>query len=202
MVNTDFNQFRKKTLLLSRALHPRPMDATVITGHLARSLDRVAAVSFDIFDTLTTRLVYHPVDVFKFLPDQPAFKALQLPDTVDIPAIRVKAEHATYEAVNKETGNSNANLREIYRTFCEMVGKKPSDAEALVSAEEEVELMLAIPNEDGRLLFDEVRRRQDRGLRFRYLSHPGISRPPPRPLRLSHGGNCDVQLLSPSQKQG
>jgi len=158
MVNTDFNQFRKKTLLLSRALHPRPMDATVITGHLARSLDRVAAVSFDIFDTLTTRLVYHPVDVFKFLPDQPAFKALQLPDTVDIPAIRVKAEHATYEAVNKETGNSNANLREIYRTFCEMVGKKPSDAEALVSAEEEVELLLAIPNEDGRLLFDEVRR--------------------------------------------
>jgi predicted HAD superfamily hydrolase len=156
MVTPDFNQFRKKALLFSRSMHVPPTGASAIAGLVAVKLERARAVSFDIFDTLTSRSVYHPEDVFKFLPDQPAFQALGLDPNVDIPPARFKAEHATYQSLLEETGQANANLREIYRTFCRRVGADPRHAEALARAEEEVELALAIVNEEVRFLFDEA----------------------------------------------
>ena len=154
----DFNQFRKKTLLLSRTIRSRPTGASTISGLLADHLKLVKAVSFDIFDTLTARSVYHPGDVFKFLSDHAAFRALSLPPALDVPHARFKAEQTAYQSLQQEEGHFNADLREIYRAFCARVGAHPAQAEALALAEEEVELALAITNEEGHFLFQEVLR--------------------------------------------
>jgi FMN phosphatase YigB (HAD superfamily) len=152
----DFNQFRKKALIFSRQLSPRPATAAGIAGQMTEKLARAKAVSFDVFDTLTTRSVYHPEDVFKFLADQPAFQALGLPASVAIAKERHKAEHATYASLHREKGNGNATLLEIYQTFCADLGLDPKKAPSLVAAEEEVELLLGLANDEAHFLFEEA----------------------------------------------
>ena len=156
MVGADFNQFRKKTLIFSRRLATRPPGALSTFSQMDEKLGRVKVVSFDIFDTLTSRSVYHPEDVFKFLPEQPAFAALNLPSSVSIPTRRFKAEHATYASLQLEKGHANATLLEIYQTFCADLGIDPKHAPSLAAAEEEVELILGIENEEGSFLFDQA----------------------------------------------
>jgi predicted HAD superfamily hydrolase len=156
MDSFDFNNFRKKTLLLSRGLQSRPVGSSAIENIFRAQLAAATAISFDIFDTLTTRSVYHPHDVYKFLAAHPTFQALPLPAPDKVAAARLKAELKAYEQVLEKEGNPNANLREIYEIFCELLELDPAHVEPLALAEEEVEIQLALSNEEGAALFNDA----------------------------------------------
>jgi FMN phosphatase YigB (HAD superfamily) len=152
----DFNAFRKKTLLLSRRIQPRATAASAIEPIFAPLLQKAHTVSFDVFDTLTARIVYHPVDVFQFLAAHPAFQALDLAPDRNVAEYRAEAEQRAYAWMRNRMGNPNSNLREIYQVFCQRLGLDPALAETLALAEEDVELDLAQANEEGQVLFNDV----------------------------------------------
>jgi predicted HAD superfamily hydrolase len=152
----DFNQFRKKTLLLSRRIVPKPTASSATEVIFASLLAKAQAVSFDVFDTLTARIVYHPIDVYQFLAAHPTFQALKLPADRNVAEYRADAEQRAYAWMRNRMGNPNSNLREIYQVFCQRIGIDPELSEALALAEEDIELELAQANEEGQVLFNDV----------------------------------------------
>ncbi len=95
------------------------------------------AVVFDIFDTLVTRPLLNPKDLFRYMEEAwnaPGFAAA-----------RVETEHSSRDTVCREV-----NLSEIY-------GEMPEQYRHLMEAEIEAEVRIARPDMECRALYEELK---------------------------------------------
>ncbi len=148
-MSAEFNQLRQTAAEFRHS--QGPVRAERIEARLGELIGGAAVVSFDLFDTLTSRSVDHPVDLFHYLEFHPEFAKLGLGPT--IPGLRVKAENIARREGMRLTGSEEILLPDIYRVFCALTKLSPGLVEPLTAAEEEVDLSLSLPNEGGRALF-------------------------------------------------
>lgn len=101
-------------------------------------LSKYQYVSFDIFDTLIKRLVYHPHQVFSLMQSYAKINGIYLPD--NFKDIRVKAE----QKANQE--KSYIDIYDIYDNIKEF----PSEDERRTALELEIkaEIDLCVPNKE------------------------------------------------------
>jgi predicted HAD superfamily hydrolase len=117
-------------------------------------------VSFDVFDTLISRTVLKPIDVFSLvklsLLEHPL--ALSCSDVVDaFPALRVRAEALARKASLEAGGTSEVTLAGIYRTLAAVSGADPECISLLQATELDFELRVVYPLPTGRQLWDTAR---------------------------------------------
>ncbi len=92
-------------------------------------------VSFDIFDTLITRTVYDPVDLFKLMEQK-----------LNINSFVEKRKNAEIEAINKL--KKDVNIDEIYKSYKELYKIPSNKLDKIKTLEKELELQLCIPRSD------------------------------------------------------
>ena len=97
-------------------------------------------ISFDIFDTLITRKIYDPDDLFKLMG-----KKLEIEDFLEK---RKKAEQKARQELKKDV-----NLDEIYNYYQKLYSKKKQKIQKL---EEDLELDFCIPRKDMLEVFKEL----------------------------------------------
>ncbi len=156
-MQVDLKKFSDDVAALRSAMPFFPASPGEVDRVMESRLAAAAAVSFDIFDTLTARSVYHPVDLFWLLNRHPRFAALGLSDD-QIGAARVQSDEISRQLMQRQTGGMEVNLHEIYQIFCQLVKADASLVPVLAAAEEEVDLGTALANEEGRPLFDAAAR--------------------------------------------
>jgi HAD superfamily hydrolase (TIGR01549 family) len=125
--------------------------------------EQIELLSFDIFDTLITRPVKNPTDIFLLMADNSPF----VPK--DFPRCRVEAEHRA----RRIAPGGECNINEIYRALSEMEGYTPALCRTLCAMEKETELRLCEPRREGTDLLNAV---HDEGLRVLLISDMYLSR--------------------------
>lgn len=105
-------------------------------------------VSFDMFDTLATRLVARSRDVFSVVEARALHEGL---DVAGFSSARMEAEHVA----NAKYGYS-ASIRQIYDSFPEAFADS-SALGALEEMEREAELDLCVPKAEGQRLYTDAK---------------------------------------------
>ena len=113
---------------------------------------QVAAVSFDIFDTLLVRPFYTPTDIFEVL-DAKVTEFLGTIDRIDFKKHRMEAEHIARRRFAGE-GREDVTLDEIYQVLGELLELPQEHRELIKSWEIEQELRFCRPRKFARELFD------------------------------------------------
>ncbi|EOS21343.1 methionine biosynthesis protein MetW [Lachnospiraceae bacterium A4] len=116
-------------------------------------------ISFDIFDTLITRKIYRPDDLFKVI-GQKVNNILNM--NIDFYGIRKKAEQEVWDEADSET-----NIHKIYLKFAQLAQIELADAEKIKNIEIETEYEFVIPRRDMRKVFNKLR---DNGKRIVLVS--------------------------------
>ncbi len=104
-------------------------------------LEKAKVISFDIFDTLISRVVYNPDDIFYLIEEQ-----LNIPNFIEK---RKKAENYAREQLKKDV-----NLDEIYHAYTELYGEKSQEIKDL---EINLELELCIPRKDMLDIYNKLK---------------------------------------------
>ena len=107
-------------------------------------------VTFDIFDTLITRIIYEPDDLFRLM-EKYIQKRYQI--TVDYLDLRKKAETLAWA----ENGDY-CNIHHIYRKLPEVSSFSVAEAEELKELEINLELDLCIPRKDVLSIFNRLKK--------------------------------------------
>ena len=105
-----------------------------------KKLLKYDVISFDIFDTLITRKIYDPDDLFKLMG-----KKLEIEDFLEK---RKKAEQKARQELKKDV-----NLDEIYNYYQKLYS---TDSQKIQKLEEELELDFCIPRKDMLEVFKEL----------------------------------------------
>ena len=95
----------RNDLVVSRRKEYQREDIYECDRTLYRLIEEYDVISFDIFDTLIIRNLYHPTDLFKVMEKVFGLK--------DFARIRLEAEKRANKVANSK-GRANANLKEIY----------------------------------------------------------------------------------------
>jgi FMN phosphatase YigB (HAD superfamily) len=110
---------------------------------LKAEIDRHEIISFDVFDTLIERIVFHPNDMFEFMiPEVEAMLGRPFPD---FPEARRKARNLALDKANGE----EVLLKHRYDALAEGHGLNPKDARMLETIEHETEKRVCRPREVG-----------------------------------------------------
>ena len=142
-------------------------------------------VCFDIFDTLITRKVLHPVDVFQLVETMmPARLSLSL----DFKKYRISAEQAAYEC----SANGQAMLKDIYGILEGKLGLTPEKTNSLMDLELEAEKLLAVSRTDVRDLVTELHRS---GKKLLLVSDMYLTTEQMRPLLETCGYPNDLPIV-------
>lgn len=115
--------------------------------------DKIKVVSFDIFDTLISRPLWNPEDIFYFM--QPKFERI-CPELkqIEFAKFRLEAENqARAELYHNRPGYEDINLAEIYAKLTEIIGISSEQANALQQVETTLEYSLSQPRQVGKELF-------------------------------------------------
>lgn len=116
-------------------------------------LRRFDAVSFDVFDTLITRRVYQPDDLFKMMDQRlRAGEAAGGPDRPEYLVFRKKAEQLAWEKHGAYT-----TIDAIYAELPQVMGITAEKAEELKKLELDLEYELCIPRRDVLEIFRFLR---------------------------------------------
>lgn len=113
-------------------------------------LKKYNIVSFDIFDTLITRKVYEPDDIFVIMQEMAEQK---LGISCDYPSVRKKAEFNASKKHGAKTG-----IYEIYEEVADILNLKPLQCQKLMDMETDLETEFAIPRYDVISVFNELKR--------------------------------------------
>lgn len=100
-----------------------------------KKLCKYDIISFDIFDTLITRSIYEPDDVF-----------ILMGETLKIDSFLEKRKKAETDARSKLS--KDVNLSEIYASYSALNNISIEEAKNIQKLEEEIELKLTIPRKD------------------------------------------------------
>lgn len=106
-------------------------------------------VCFDIFDTLITRKVLHPVDVFQLTE---GLASARFGWNGDFKNQRIRAEQMAYA----QSASRQATLRDIYAILAAEWKLSPKQAEDMMNLELEAERLVAIPRTDVRDFLTEL----------------------------------------------
>lgn len=106
-------------------------------------------VCFDIFDTLVTRKVLHPVDVFQLTED---LASARFGWKGDFKNQRIRAEQTAYQ----QSSTGQAVLWDIYEILAEALSLTPQQTEDMMNLELEAEGLVAVPRTDVRDLVTEL----------------------------------------------
>lgn len=110
-----------------------------------------SCISFDIFDTLITRPLYDPVDLFVFL--DPIFSE-KIDNTVIFSKIRVEGETLARNYYRKEFGYDDVSLDEIYDFLEKNYPLSKNIWDEMKSYEKQLEIEFANVRNTGKELFD------------------------------------------------
>lgn len=113
-----------------------------------RLIQEYDIVSFDIFDTLITRVVYEPDDVFRFMERIIKERSAK---SVDYLRLRKMAEESAW----RERGDF-CNIHDIYEKLPYVSGFSIEEAEWLKQLEIDLELEFCIPRKDVLELFNRL----------------------------------------------
>lgn len=152
----SFATIQKQAIALGKGAHARPTKSADIPKVFEEALALCSVVSFDIFDTLVFRQVFHPRDVFLNLEKQDAFRR-HGPWKRPVFELRIQAENQARNAWFQKMQTGEVLLPEIYDAFCQIAGLAPELAAVLAAAEEEVELGLCRPNPPVQALYQRAR---------------------------------------------
>ncbi|MEM8595107.1 MAG: glycosyltransferase [Pseudomonadota bacterium] len=111
---------------------------------------RVAAVSFDIFDTAILRPFLEPADLFDFL--QPRLRVIAGRGALDLAGLRRQAERAIRHENEQARRGTDPHLAAIWDRVAQLAGLDPETTAALMAEEEQAELRLCYGNETVRRL--------------------------------------------------
>ncbi len=109
-------------------------------GYVKNHLMQYDVVSFDIFDTLITRGILHPDDVFRLIGEK--IKNLYHLD-MDFLKLRKQAETQAWQKKGAYT-----NIHDIYKEFVDVARVSEQQAVAIKELEIETEYNLSIPRRD------------------------------------------------------
>lgn len=116
---------------------------------IKKDITKYDIISFDIFDTLITRLVLHPVDVFSFV-NLVAHKKLNI--NFDYCSVRIQAE----EKCRSTHQEACYSLFDIYDSLAEILNVSSDVLNELRKIEIEAETLLTYPRNDAKNLFLEI----------------------------------------------
>jgi len=102
---------------------------------LYNELNKYDIISFDIFDTLITRAIYDPNDIFKLMEEK-----------LKINSFLEKRKNAEIEAIKKL--HKDVNLDEIYKSYIEIYKVSSDEVEKIKQLEEELEIKFCTPRND------------------------------------------------------
>ena len=131
-----------------------------MSGRLSASTAAYDVVSFDVFDTLVSRAIEAPTDVFRVVRAKllSTSCALFFPTAIDsLPDLRVQAERLARIEVERCTGSDEVTLDDIYTNFARISGVNGETLALLRRTELETEMELAYANPDGAALLDGAR---------------------------------------------
>ena len=106
-------------------------------------------ITFDIFDTLITRIIYEPDDLFRLMGNY-IQKRYQL--TVDYLNLRKKAETLAWKE-----NSDYCNIHHIYQKLPEVSSFSAAEAEELKELEINLELDLCIPRKDVLTIYNRLK---------------------------------------------
>lgn len=106
-------------------------------------IEKYDIISFDIFDTLLTRCLYEPDDLFKIMSE-----ILKIDDFLER---RKKSEN---EAIKKY--QHDVNLTEIYNCYKEIYKTNKKETDKIKNLEIELELKLIVPRIEMKEIFDRL----------------------------------------------
>ena len=109
-------------------------------------IDSADIVSFDVFDTLITRKVLHPTDVFSLVS---LFAEQRMIISFDFRELRLEAEKSLAESEFK----NSYSILDIYKEIAQRGNLTEEDASQLLGIELEAEEKLVVPRKDVQELF-------------------------------------------------
>ncbi len=112
-------------------------------------LSQFDVVSFDIFDTLITRCVYSPDDIFEIMENK---IKKELGIECSFLKLRKKAEALAWEEKKEYT-----SIDEIYKKLPEVMKISENTAEKIKNMEIELEMNLCIPRRDMLKIFNHIK---------------------------------------------
>lgn len=142
-------------------------------------------VCFDIFDTLITRKVLHPVDVFQLTEDLAKSRSIW---SEDFKNSRIRAEQMAYE----QSASRQATLKDIYAVLAAELRLTPKQTEDMMSLELEAERLVAVPRTDVRDLVTEL---YQSGKKLLLVSDMYLTAEQLRPLLAACGYPNDLPIV-------
>ncbi|MDO4300462.1 MAG: rhamnan synthesis F family protein [Clostridia bacterium] len=112
-------------------------------------LSQFDLVSFDIFDTLITRCVYSPYDIFEIMRIK---IKNEFSIDCDFTALRKKAEAIAWEEKKEFT-----SINDIYGKLPDVMGISAETAQRIKNMEVDLEFNLCIPREDMLKIFNHIK---------------------------------------------
>ncbi|MCW2272608.1 hypothetical protein GJ654_00780 [Rhodoblastus acidophilus] len=174
------------SVVTPQASKPIPV---LFDAHL-KSIDRVECVSFDVFDTLLTRSVYHPRDVFlivgRRLLEGHREKVPSWLNAKLFAEMRVSAEQAVRRARDADLASNmdaplgrgenflseEITIEEIYTQVVDGWSGSSDLVQLLIELEQAVELSVIRPTRFGALLLSRAHAKQKRILILSDFVHP------------------------------
>lgn len=141
----------------SRELGRTPTRGELAAAQLEMAWPNAQVVSFDVFDTLVTRRVATPTDVFLLLAARGPFKTCEL-DAAAFATLRRQAEREARVQAAAQNGSAEVTLHEIHSMLADMLGWDAARVPDMVQAEQHLELDVCEPHPTLRSWFDRARR--------------------------------------------
>lgn len=140
IVRKVYNRMPNKAKRLVRKMAGKEENRQVISKQaLINQLMKYDVISFDVFDTLITRSIFDPDDIFKIMDEK--LVDIKLKDTMF--NMRKNAERSANEKLNKDV-----NIDEIYFELADLYGYSDDTINAIKGLEVDLEYKLAIPRRD------------------------------------------------------
>lgn len=169
-VMSNFSAAHRNAEKLHGEALPNAIGDSPVRG-LFSHMDSVDVISFDVFDTLIERVVFHPKDVFLFV--ERSVVAEGFPEAAGFARLREEAERAIRRSFDFPLQPRGFFLDgipvaeemahdQIYTVLQRIAGYSDALTERLKEREYDLEMRLTRPRAAGRFLFDAARTRNKR----------------------------------------
>jgi predicted HAD superfamily hydrolase len=116
------------------------------------TLNNFKIITFDVFDTLVTRKVYEPSDVFELIDEK-------ISHTFNIAKGEYKSNRKKAEEIlrNKNNYDGEVNIDEIYEEFSRLLNVSTEVSNQIKEMEIETDISLIIPRKDMLVLYNTLK---------------------------------------------
>lgn len=153
---SEHNNYHNVLLDYEEGLIRKDFSLKPFRGYLAQNIDTTVdvlktfdVISFDIFDTLITRCIYNPDDLFKFMGHILFEKYGDI--FADYLVVRKKAEGSVWQQKGAST-----SIEDIYNEIQQMLSLTDEQRRFCQDLEVQLEYDMVIPREEMRQVFDQL----------------------------------------------